>query len=307
MLTSFFSKSKPFNLAVIILLMSLFYIGANINDWNNGFDWLELVEKTGVLLVLVLSLLVLNFIAKKNELTKRSAYKTLLFALFCISFSSLLQNESIIIANLCVLFGLRRIVSLKSHIAVQKKIFDATFWICIATLYHFWTVLFLILVFLAILNFAAAFKNWLVPLTAFLAVALLTVCYHLIANDSFYTFNDWYQTSNFDFSQYGEIGMLIPLSVFLGLLLWTLFQYFSAIQKASITRRPVLSMILFSLGISAAVAIFSPYKNGSELIFFFVPLSIISSNYFDGKRDKLFKEIILATLILMPIILAFFV
>ncbi|MBT8295533.1 MAG: hypothetical protein KJO51_03885, partial [Gramella sp.] len=118
-------------------------------------------------------------------------------------------------------------------------------------------------------------------------------------------FSNWFQASNFDFSRYGDLKMLIPLSVFLGLLIWTLFQYFAAIQKASISRRPVLSIILFSLAISAAVAIFSPTKNGSELIFFFVPLSIIASNYFDGKKDRLFKEIILVTLIIMPILLVF--
>lgn len=306
MLTSFFSKSKPFNLVVIIVLMSLFYIGANAGQWDNGFDWLELLEKLAVLLVLVLSLLVLNFIAKKNELTKRSAYKTLLFAIFAVSFVSLLRNESVIIANLCVLFGLRRIISLKSHISVQKKIFDAAFWICIASLYDFWSILFLILVFFAILNFASSFKNWLIPFVSFLAVTSLTICFHLLVYDELYTFSDWFQVSNFDFSKYGDLKLLIPLSVFLGLLLWTLIQYFSAIQKASITRRPVLSMILLSLLISAAVAIFSPTKNGSELIFFFVPLSIIASNYFDSKKDRIFKEVILATLILMPVIVAFF-
>jgi hypothetical protein len=304
MLTSFFSKSKPFNLAVIILLMSLFYIGANISDWDDGFDILELLEKIGVLLLLVLSLLVLNFIAKKNELTKRSAYKTLLFAIFSISFISLLQNESVIITNLCVLFGLRRIISLKSNISVQKKIFDASFWISIASLYHFWSVLFFIIVFFAVLNLASTFKNWLIPFVAFLAVGMLTLSFHFLAYDELYTFSSWYQTSNFDFSNYGELRLLIPLSIILGLLIWTLFQYFTAIQKASITRRPILSMILFSLLVAAAVAIFSPTKNGSELIFFFVPLSIIASNYFDGKKDRIFKEIILVTLLLMPVIVA---
>ena len=307
MLTSFFSKSKPINLVLIIILMSIFYIGVNFTHWVDGFDWLEFFEKLAVLLLLILSLLVLNFIAKKNELTKRSAYKTLLFCLFCISFFSLLKNESVIIANLCVLFGLRRIISLKSHISVKKKIFDATFWICIATLYDFWSVLFLLLVFFAILNFSSSFKNWLIPFVGFFTVMMLTISFHLLVNDQFYTFSDWFQPSNFDFSRYGDLKMLIPLSIFLSLLIWTLFQYFSAIQKASITRRPVLSMILFSLAISAAVAIFSPTKNGSELIFFFVPLSIIASNYFDSKKDRIFKEIILVTLILTPFIVAFFV
>lgn len=283
-----------------------FYIGANIADWNDGFNLLELFEKIGVLVLLILSLLVLNFIAKKNELTKRSAYKTLLFAIFCISFFSLLQNESVIISNLCVLFGLRRIISLKSNIQVQKKIFDATFWISIATLYHFWSAIFFILVFFAILNFASSFRNWLIPFVAFMAVALLTFSFHLLVYDHLYTLSDWFQASNFDFSKYGELKMLIPLSIILAVLLWSLLQYFSAIQKASITRRPVLSMILISLILGAAVAIFSPTKNGSELIFFFVPLSIVASNYFDNKKDKIFKEVMLVTLLLMPVLVAFF-
>ena len=307
MLTSFFSKSKPINLSVIILLLSVFYIGASFTNWTNGFDWLEFFEKTGVFLLLVLSVLVLNFIAKKNELTKRSAYKTLLFTIFCISFSSLLRNEAAIISNLCILFGLRRIISLRSHKFIQKKIFDATFWISIATLYHFWSALFFLLVFFAVLNFASSFKNWLVPFVAFSAVVSLTICFHLLVYDQLYSISDWFQASNFDFSKYGELELLIPLSIILGLLIWTLFQYFSAIQKASVTRRPVLSMILFSLVISSGVALFSPTKNGSELIFFFVPLSIIASNYFDSKKDKILKEIILITLILMPFVVAFFI
>jgi len=307
MLTSFFSKSKPINLSVIILLLCVFYIGANFINWTEGFDWLEFLERLGVLLLLILSLLVLNFIAKKNELTKRSAYKTLLFALFCISFSNLLKNESAIISNLCVLFAMRRIISLRSHKFIQKKIFDATFWISIATLYHFWSALFFLVVFFAILNFASNFKNWLIPFVAFGAVVSLTLCFHLIFNDQFYTFSDWFEASNFDFSKYGDLKLLIPLSVILGLLIWTLFQYFSSIQKASINRRPVLSMIFFTLLVAAAVALFAPTKNGSELIFFFVPLSIISSNYFDSKKDKILKEIILVTLIVMPFVVAFFV
>lgn len=307
MLTSFFSKSKPLNLAVIILLLCVFYVGVNFTGEEKGFGWLDFFEKTGVLLVLILNLLVLNFIAKKNELTKRSAYKTLLFALFCISFSSLLKNESVIIATLCVLFGLRRIISLWSRKFIQKKIFDATFWISIATLYHFWTGLFFIIIFFAILNFASNFRNWLIPLVAFAAVVSLTLCFHLLVYNQFYTFSDWYQGSNFDYSLYGELKVLIPLSIILGLLVWTLFHYFSTIQKASITRRPVLNLILASLLVAAAVGIFSPTKNGSELIFFFVPLSIMASNYFDSKKDRILKEIILVTLILMPFIVAFFV
>ncbi|APG60818.1 DUF6427 family protein [Christiangramia salexigens] len=305
MLTSFFSKSKPLNLTVIILLMCGFYIATNFFSWDNGFDVPELLEKIGALLALVLSLLILNFIAKKNELTKRSAYKTLLFAVFSISFFALLKNESVIIANLFILLGLRRIISLRSHKFIKQKIFDATFWICIASLYHFWSVLFLVIVFFAILTFAASLKNWLVPFVAFLAVASLTVTFHLLVYEQLYLYDSWYQTSNFNFTHYGDLKLLTPLSIILGLLIWTLFHYFISIQKASISRRPTLSLILFTLLVSGAIAVFSPTKNGSELIFFFVPLSIIASNYFDNKKDRVFKEIVLAFLIIMPFIVLF--
>ncbi len=305
MLTSFFSKSKPLNLTVIIIFMCGFYLSVNFSELIQDFQAGRFFEKIAVLLALIFSLLVLNFIAKKNELTKRSAYKTLLFAVFSVSFFSLLKNESVIIANLCILLALRRIISLRSYKFIQKKIFDATFWISIATLYHFWSGLFFIVVFFAILNFASSFRNWLIPMVAFTAVASLTLCFHLLVYDQFYSFSNWFQQSNFDFSAYGEIKLLVPLSVILGLLLWTIFYYFSGIQKASITRRPTLSLILLSLVVAAAVAVLSPTKNGSELMFFFVPLSIIVSNYFDSKKEKIFKDLLLAALIIMPFLVSF--
>ncbi len=305
MLTSFFSKSKPLNLTVIIVFMCGFYLSVNFSEMFQDFNTGLFLQKIAVLLALIFSLLVLNFIAKKNELTKRSAYKTLLFAIFAVSFFSLLKNESVIISNLCILFALRRIISLKSYKFTQKKIFDATFWVSIATLYQFWAGLFFIIVFFAILNFASSFKNWLIPLVAFTAVALLTISFHLLVYDQFYSFSDWFQESNYDFSAYGNLKLLVPLSFILSLLLWTVFYYFSEIQKASITRRPILSLILLSLVVAGGVAVFSPTKNGSELIFFFVPLSIIASNYFDGKKEKIFKDILLAALIIMPFIVSF--
>ncbi|MAM17711.1 MAG: hypothetical protein CME35_01915 [Gramella sp.] len=307
MLTSFFNKSKPLSLIVIIVLLCLFYTAYNFEQWFLDFELLLFLKKLVLLITLVFSLLVLNFIAKKNELTKRSAYKTLFFTLFAVSFANLMQSETAIIANLFVVLALRRLISLRSRKFIQKKIFDASFWIAIASLYQFWSILFLGLVFMAILNFAAYFKNWLIPLVAVVSVAILTVCFHLVVYEELYYLNDWFQMSNFDFSFYGNLQMLIPLSILLGLLVWTILNYFSMMQKASVTRRPVLGMILLSLAIAAVVAVFAPTKNGSELIFFLAPFSIITSSYFDGKKDRVFKEIVLIALLAMPFVILFLI
>ncbi|WP_373057251.1 DUF6427 family protein [Zunongwangia sp. H14] len=300
MLTSFFGKSTPVNIIAVVLFMASFFVFANSNEWILSFALLPFLEKLGVLLCFILSVLVLNFIAKKNELTKRSAYKILLFAIFSSSFFALLKNEQAILANFFILLAFRRIISLKSRKVVQQKIFDATFWICIASLYYFWSILFLSVVFVGIVFYASYLKNLLIPLVAILGVVLLTECFHLLVYDNVYTLAQWYQPVNLDFDSYQQLRLLAPLSVILALLLWTLISYFSVIQKASVTRRPVLNLVLFSLAVALCVALLSHQKNGSEFIFFFVPLSIIASNYFDGKKDRIFKEVLLILLILMP-------
>lgn len=301
MLTSFFGKSKPVNGVAITIFLIIFFLIANFKAWFLEFEIFNFLEKLVVLLSLILSVFVLNFIAKKNELTQRSAYKILFFVIFSASFFALLRNHQAIFANLCVLFALRRVISLQTKKVTQKKIFDATFWICIASLFYFWSILFLVVVYAGILYYLPKLKNWLIPPIAILAVAVLTQSFHIITYDQFYTFSEWFQWNYFDYSNYQNPKILIPLSIILALTFWTLVKFFAVVNKASVSMKPSLNLVLLSLLTAVAVAVFAPTKDGSELIFFFVPLSIIASIYFDQKSDKLFREVLLALLILMPL------
>ncbi|WP_289022118.1 DUF6427 family protein [uncultured Salegentibacter sp.] len=301
MLTSFFGKSKPVNGIVITLFLILFFTIANFRSWFLDFELLNFLENFVVLVCLILSVFILNFIAKKNELTQRSAYKILFFAIFSASFFSLLKNHQVIFANLCVLFALRRVISLQTKKVVQRKIFDATFWICIASLFYFWAILFLVVVYAGIIYYLPKAKNWLIPPIAALTVTLLTQSFHIIAYDQFYTLGEWFQWNYFDYSNYQDPKILIPISIILALALWSLVQFFSVVNKASVSVKASLNLVLLSLLTAVGVAIFAPTKDGSELIFFFVPLSIIVSIYFDQKSDKVFREVLLALLILMPL------
>ena len=127
MLTSFFGKSKPVNGVAISVFLIIFFIIANFKEWFIDFNLLNFLEKFAVLLCLILSVFTLNFIAKKNELTYRSAYKILFFVVFSASFFTLLRNHQVIFANLLVLLAFRRIISLKTKKVMQRKVFDATF------------------------------------------------------------------------------------------------------------------------------------------------------------------------------------
>lgn len=306
MLTSFFSKSRPINFVVVALYMLVFYVVANFTEVATS-GILFFLQKLGVLLVLLLSVFLLNFVSKRNELTSRNAYKTILFAAFICMFLAALRNDAAILANLLVLLSLRRVISLRTQRDTVQKIFDATFWIGIASIFYFWSILFLFLVYFGILvHEGYRFKNWLIPVVSLLVLFSIVTSVDLLMTDSFYTFSDWLVTSNFDFTYYRDPLVLIPLALLLALTLWATFFYIGVIQKASANTKTSLFIILLFTLLSMTVAVLAPTKNSSELIFFFAPLAIIVTNYFQVSDDKWFREILLWVVLLLPVILVVF-
>lgn len=305
MLTSFFSKSTPINFVVIAVYMVIFYSMAVL---EGGFEPSinNIFRETGVLLLFILSSVIIDFIAKRNEVTSRNAYKTILFAAFACMLFTALKNNDVIISNFFVLLALRRVISLKSQRETKKKIFDATLWICVASLFYFWSILFMGVVFFGIIiHVSHNIKNWLVPIISFLTVLSIVTSLNLLINDSFYTFSDWFQESNFDFTAYRNPSILIPVSFLLALSLWSLFFYFGIVQRASSMLKPSLMLLLLNFFIAIGVAILAPMKNSSELLFLLAPLAIIVTNYFQLLRDKWFQEILLWVIILLPAVLLF--
>ena len=306
MLTSFFSKSRPINFTFVAIYMLAFYLIANVGY----FDFSSLgavLKEIWVLLLFILCMVVLNFIAKRNELTQRNAYKTLLFAAFSCMLFEVLRNDDVILANFFVLLAMRRVISLRSQRQTIKKIFDASLWIFVASLFYFWSVLFLIFVFAGIfLHVRQNIKYWLVPFLAFLTVLSLASCVQLYYTDSFYSFSEWFQESEFDFTAYGNLEILVPVSLLLALMIWCSFNYMGILQKASANIRASHTLIFWALIISLAVAIFAPTKNSSELFFLLAPLAVVATNYIQTLDDKWFKEILLFLIPSLPLMVWLF-
>lgn len=303
MLTSFFSKSRPITFVFVGLYTVVFFIIANFRELFES-SFIDFLREFGVLLALLLSVVLVNFISKRNDLTSRNAYKTILFVAFACMFLPALKNDAVIVSNLLLLLALRRVISLKNQRQTVQKIFDATFWICIASLFYFWSILFMFLVYFGILVYEGyRFKSWLVPAVAFFTLWSIMTSGNLLFNDSFLNFSDWFESSNFDFSIYRDPVVLIPLALLLALTLWSSFFYVGIIQKANATNKTPLFIILIFTFLSLTVAIFSPVNDSSELLFFFAPLAILVTNYFQVSDDKWFREILLWSVVLLPVLL----
>ncbi|MEX0997225.1 MAG: DUF6427 family protein [Flavobacteriaceae bacterium] len=306
MLTSFFSKSKPVNYLLVGIFMALFFVGHYFISSDKDFTIGKVASQTLMLFVFLLSMLLVDFISRKNNLTNNNTFKILLFAIFVTTFPATFLYTEVLIANFFILLALRRIISLKTNKDIQKKIFDAALWIALASCIYFWSILFMGVLFVSIAQYAGTnFKNYLIPFIGVAAIIILSNSYTLFVQNAFYLPIDWVRTSGFDFQVYNHLQILFPLSFFLGVLLWSIVEFYLDRKHKSKKKKRTTMLISFILATAICTIVFTPEKNGAELLFMAMPFSVLTANYFEKKGDFIFKEFILWLLLLMPFVVLF--
>ena len=304
MITSIFSKSKPIN---FLIVFSISLLAVLISVYK--FDWSTVTGDSYIILVLAfigcfLSILLLDFIVGKNSLSQKSDYEIFLFSLFLLAAPQIFFNHRIILSNFLLLLALRRIVSLRTQKETIKKLFDAGFLIGLATIFHFWTILFFPLIFIALLFYAETeIKLWLVPVLGLLAIIIVSITYSLLVKGDFFSALHINPEFSLNLSTYNSIQFIVTITMLLSFGLWSSGFYLKDIKKKMKTFRPSYKVVFVCSIIASIIVIISPNKNGSEFLFLFAPLSIIISNYIETIEEKWFKEIFLLALIVIPFIL----
>ena len=303
MLTSFFSTSKPIHTVFVLLYMSVSYFVANRTIFSDGFTWSGFAQVIGVWLLYVMTMFILNFVSQKNELTKRNSYRILLFAVFTSALPIILQTPKIIITGVFVMLAVRRILSFRSGLHMERKLFDAGLWLCLATIACFWTGSFSILLIAGLFFYGGAtLRYWFIPLLSIICVGILCTCYVIfIGEDQSFILNI-VDDFSFDFSAYASLEILLPITIFSTLFLWTIFRYIQDSNRATIAQRPLYLLVLFMAIIAIGIALIFNNKSGAEWYFFLIPLAIIMSNYLENASGKWFKEFLLWIIIVLPLV-----
>ena len=304
MITSIFSKSKPINFLIVFFITLLAFIIAKVKLVNEPISTSYVIEQAFVFFICYTSILTLNFIVSKNNLTKKSNYEILLFSLFLASIPQTMLNANIIFANFFVLLALRRLISLRTQISVKKKLFDAAFWIAIASLFYFLAILFFILIFVTLLFYTDnKIKNWIIPFMGLIVVFIIATCYSVVVHDSFFEVFNTLPEISYDFSIYNTIQYIIAVTIILSFGIWSMVFYLKGIKRKRKKFRPSFKTILVAALIAFTIVVISPQKSGSEFLFLFAPLAIIITNYIETITEKWFKEVFLLVLIITPVVL----
>src|SRR5690606_41027721 len=191
-------------------------------------------RQMGLFLFCYISILVVNFIVSKHSLTKKSNYEILLYSLFLLAIPQTTLNTNMLFANFFILLSLRRIISLRSFISPEKKLFDAAFWIGIASLFFFWSVLFFVLIFIALLLYTDnKVKHWIIPFAGVLTVFVIAVSVSVIVNDSFFGVFKSLPEVSYDFNRYNTLQFLITTTMLLSFGLWASLFYVKRDRKST--------------------------------------------------------------------------
>lgn len=306
MITSVFRKSTPINLFLVVILMLVFFFISLFQDlsWTNSV--VSIVKKIGLLLILMGSIFITNFIAKKNGLSKDSSYTILFYLLFLLFFPSVFANTNLILSNFFILLAIRRLISLQSLKASKEKIFDASLWIFVATLFHFWSILYLILVFISIIfHVAREYRNWVLPFIAFFAVGIISMSLSLIFSKDILGYISENAVLNFNIDYFTNTYQNIAFSIYLTVALFFVTSMLATLSSKLLFLHSSYKKIIASFFIALVIFAVSSNKSNDVLIYTIAPLSIMATSHIEAKQLQLKQELVLGVLILCSLF-AFF-
>ena len=292
MIASVFKKSTPLNYALIVFLVLFFFFIYQIQDtsWMSSVGLL--LKKGFTFLVILASVFLTSFIGKRNGLTKDSSYTAVFFILLLLFFPSILNNLNILLANFFVLLALRRLISLQSMKASKEKIFDASLWIILASLFHFWAILFLILVFISIILLVSRdYTNWVLPFVALFAVGILFAFFTSFFGINTFEYLNKSTQVDLALDYFANSNQNLAFSIYVSVALFFVFSMFISLShRPSMTQTSYKKMVA-SFFIGVIVFVLSVNKSSDFLVFTIAPLAILASAHLEYSQTRFKQEI----------------
>ncbi|MFV5696969.1 DUF6427 family protein [Flavobacterium sp. ZT3R17] len=306
MITSVFKKSTPLNFSLVVILMLVFFLIYQFQDlsWTNSF--FLILKKVALFCILLASVFITNFVVKKNGLSKDSTYTIFFYFLLLLFFPSVLDNTNLIVSNFFILLALRRLISLQSLKASKEKIFDASLWIFLASLFHFWSIIFIVLVFISIIfHVSRDYRNWFLPFIAFFTAAILFLLYAAVFNVNVIEYITRSVTTDFSIDYFTNNYQNAAFSIYATIALFFVISMFATLSNRPQLLHVSFKKIIASFFIGIVIFFISSNKSNDLLLFTFAPLAIMATSHIEIVQLKLKQEIVLFVFILCSLF-AFF-
>lgn len=298
MITSFFKTSKPIHYIIflVVLICVFAYQRIFVVDYEGNLS--NILTETGHLLILLASFFTLIFIVSKNNLTQNNGYAALYFCLFIGLIPSTLETNSILISNLFVLLSLRRIMSLKTNLNIKKKLLDASMWICLATIFEPWAILFfLVLCFGMVVYSITQIKNIAIPFCGILAFGILLTSYQILTQNRLSSFTEYLPTISFENFSINPTIMEAESHLFIATVLIGILSFIVKVVLKNRVKTPSTLVLILAATIGIAIVFVNGNHGLSGYLFAFAPSSIILANFSETTKYRWLSDFIIGSLL----------
>ena len=302
MIANFFSKTKPATIFSIVVLLFVYYFAVTFLFHSTELSIQFLIKRISFFIFIAFLLLIVNFIVKKNKLTKDNSYALLLMVFLFGTFPEAMFSSNIVFANFALMLGFRKIYSLRSGVDTKLKLFDACFWIGVATLLYSWSIFFILLVYVGmIIHQKLTVKNLFIPIVGFLTPMIIYFTYCLYFESATFFYNKFSYEINLDFSSYTLLKLLIPVIFLSIVLLWSLVKITPKVVSVRNNFKFSWDLLINHLLISITIVVLAPTKNGSELFFVIFPSAVMVANLMHHIKSKIIRNMILYAFLLVSV------
>lgn len=303
MISSIFGKTKPINFIIVLSVVFFFYWAVHFLLHEMEYQLNQILLQTGVLTLLIFSFFVVDFIVKRNKLAGLNSYTILFYAVFMVLFPETVADNNAVLCNFFILLASRRIISMRSLKDVKFKIFDASLWIMISSLFYDWAVLYLLVVFIAIYIYEPkGFKNWVIPFVALFTMAIITYSLLILTG-----IEDFFET-HYMFNVYWDIQEYLDWSnssilVFYVLFVFLLAMYsFIKLGNIGVGKIVTTRLLVFIFVIGLVLNLILSSESNSPILLTFFPATVLATNYVENLKKTNIREIVLLFSVFIPCI-----
>lgn len=302
MIANFFKKTKPIHAIFICVLFLLFYLVSIFLVEKPDFSFLLVLKKTGFLLFFLVLFFLIRFINRKNQLSGQDSYVLLVLVLLFGMFPRTMIVNKIVIAHFFLLFSFRRVYSIRSFKNVKQKVFDSAFWIGIASLFYMWSAVFLLIILVAVFVYKKQeIRNSIIAIVGFITPLFLVFTYCFMIDNSSAFFVKLFFEYSLSLANFNSLQYLVPIC-FIGV--FTIISIVIVrlkINSLANDLKPSYILLTSHFLIAIYIILLSPEKNGSEFVFMFFPIAILSANMLQLIKHKILREVVVYSFFLVAL------
>lgn len=253
--------------------------------------------------LLLLSVFVADFIVKRNKLTEPNSFAILFYAVLVLVFPETLLDNDAVLCSLFLLLASRRLISIRSLKNIKLKVFDATVWVLVSSIFYEWAILYLVLVFAAIYIYEPNnIRNWMVPFAGLFTVFMIGYGILALMGDTTYLTEHYQLRFNWDASYFANMANSSKLILYILLILALSIFAFLQLGKAGLGKIVTMRLIAFSFVIGLIVKILMKSAEDYPIMITFFPAVIFMTNYVESIKKANIKELVLIASITVPLV-----